>query len=125
LVTLQGQSGLEGNYIPGETIHLQTVWQANSVATEPFIVFVHLLDDTGKWFAGWDKLDVSAENWGQDDVFALNHALTIPADAPPGAYQITAGWYSPVTGARLQTGNGNDQLLLGEITLADQVPDES
>ncbi len=125
LVTLQGLRGLEDNYVPGETIQMQTVWQANSVATEPFIVFVHLLDDTGTWFAGWDRLDVSPENWGPGDVFALNHALTIPADVPPGAYHITAGLYSPISGARLQTGDGNDQILLGEITLTDQASDDS
>jgi 4-amino-4-deoxy-L-arabinose transferase-like glycosyltransferase len=124
LVTLQGQHNLQDEYMPGETIQLQTVWGANRVAAEPFVVFVHLLDDAGNWFAGWDKLDVSPESWRPGDVFALNHELTIPTDAPPGTYHITTGWYSPITGVRLQTSDGNDQVLLGEIRLAGQVTDE-
>lgn len=118
LVSLRGQRGLEDNYKPGETIHFQTLWQADKVTTEPFIVFVHLLDETGTWFAGWDRLDVSPESWKPGDVFALNHVLTIPADAPSGAYQITTGWYSPITDIRLKTSDDADQIILGEITLA-------
>ena len=95
------------------------MWQADQGAQEPFIVFVHLLNDGGEWFAGWDRLDVTPESWGMGDVFALNHELAIPADAPPGTYKVTAGWYSPVTGARLFTGEGNDQIQLGKIQIQD------
>jgi hypothetical protein len=117
LVTIRGKSGLENSYLSGETIHLTTVWQADQVATEPLIVFVHLLNDQGEWVAGWDKLDVAPEYWGEGDIFALNHALDIPDNAPPGTYLVTAGWYSPVTGDRLLTGKNDGQVFLGEIEI--------
>jgi 4-amino-4-deoxy-L-arabinose transferase-like glycosyltransferase len=117
LVTFRGQSELESTYLPGQTIRLTTIWQANQVAAEPLIVFVHLLNDQGEWVAGWDKLDVAPEYWGQGDVFALNHELVIPEDARPGVYQVTAGWYSPVTGDRLLAGEGDGQVLLGDIEI--------
>jgi hypothetical protein len=117
LVTIRGQSGLENSYSPGETIRLTTVWQANQVMAEPFIVFVHLLNEEGEWVAGWDKLDVAPQYWGEGDVFALNHELVTPDDAPPGTYRVTVGWYSPVTGNRLLTGEGEGQVLLGEIEI--------
>ncbi len=119
LVTFQGQSGLNSNYTPGDTLHLQTVWQADQLTQEPLIVFVHLLNDEGAWIAGWDRLDVTPESWGIGDVFALNHELAIPPDAPPGLYKVTGGWYSPVTGDSFVYREGHDQVQLGQIEIND------
>jgi len=119
IVTLRGGDVLEDFFVPGETIHLRTLWQADDVPNDPTIVFVHLLNDAGEWVAGWDKLDVASESWGVGDVFALNHTLTIPTDAPPGTYHINVGWYSPVTGIRLLTVDGDDHILLGEVKIGE------
>jgi 4-amino-4-deoxy-L-arabinose transferase-like glycosyltransferase len=120
IVTFRGGDVLEDSFSPGETIHLRTVWQADNVPNEPTIVYVHLLNDAGEWVAGWDKLDVAPESWGAGDVFALNHTLAIPADAPLGTYHINVGWYSPVTGTRLLIVDGDDHIPLGEVKIGGQ-----
>ena len=86
---------------------------------EAGIYLWEISDFTGTYGAspGWDKLDVTPESWGVGDVFALNHTLAIPEDAPPGTYHINAGWYSPVTGNRLLTGDGDDHVFLGEVKI--------
>ena len=50
----------------------------------------------------------------------MRHLLPLPADTPPGAYQLWVGMYDPATGERfdlLVDAPGQDRLLIGTVTV--------
>ncbi len=54
---------------------------------------LHLSGADGVPIAVGDGLGVPVDQWLQGDIIAQRHALTIPDDAPPGAYQVRSGAY--------------------------------
>jgi len=90
-----------GTVRPGNTLTLQTIWEARRVVTDAMpSVFVHLVDVAGDTWAVGDALDFSSVQWQDGDVIVQQHTLELPPDIPPGTYWIAAGLYDLVTGAR-------------------------
>ncbi len=99
--------------------------RASEQISQPYTLFVHLLDPAGRWITGSDaeppiptpalKPGLSITVW---------RALEVPAWLPAGVYQVTAGWYP--TGSdgwpRLRTMGGADTVLLGELPLQPRPP---
>ncbi|MBN1285175.1 MAG: glycosyltransferase family 39 protein [Anaerolineae bacterium] len=118
-----GYTAYDAAYRPGDTIAFKTFWRAvkPSPSNEALLAFVHVLDSAGAPLAGWDDLDVPAEYWRTGDVFALSHALTLPAGAPPGVYEIAVGLYAPETMHRLPVFDAgqpvSDRVLLLPVTV--------
>jgi hypothetical protein len=61
--------------------------------------------------------------WAQGEVIVDRHTFTVPADAPPGAFQIETGLYTPARGGarlRLLDAAGQpvgDNALVGAVTI--------
>lgn len=91
---------------PGETVHLTLYWRAGFVGDKDYTVFVHLIDQEGRMWAGQD-------NWPQNGQFPTTlwmagefitdpYEIDLPSDIPPGEYQVEVGMYRLETMERLQ-----------------------
>jgi hypothetical protein len=114
-------AGLDSIRIGGD-FRFTSKWLANGPIESPRRIFVHLVDPkTGEIIAQHDGLDAPTKFWHKYDEIAQVHTLTIPANTPPGKYEVRIGLYNPVTGQRiLQTDAGHteppaDYYLLGTI----------
>ena len=106
----------------GESFDFETRWLARNPVVYPRRIFVHVVDPaTGKIVAQHDGLDAPTRFWKESDWIAQRHLLAIPADTPPGRFEIRLGWYDPATGARvLQTDSDHtqppsDHVVLGAL----------
>lgn len=132
-VRLLGYS-LDGDTTPGTTLYLILHWQALAPLAEDYTVFAHLLGahnpaTNGPVWAGHDGQPVggtyATRAWQPGEVILDVHPLTIPADAPPGEYQLEVGLYLLSTMTRLPAtdaaGNPlpNDAVSLGTIEVHD------
>jgi|GEM_PF-2366945 len=107
---------------PGDTLALTLDWQSYAAPTIGYKVFVHLLGPNGKVVAQHDGPPLSGayptNSWSADTELIDRYALTVPAQAPPGDYQVEVGLYSPTTGVRLKAQSGSDhdnRILLGTV----------
>jgi hypothetical protein len=105
---------------PGQTLTLETVWQATQAIDFDYNVFIHITDDAGNLVAQLDGQplpDRPMTTWRTGEVLPARYELTIPADAPPSLH-VRLGLYNWQTGQRLLQPDGSDA-----VTLA-SAPDE-
>ena len=116
----------------GETLTMTLFWQSVTGPTQmSHTVFMHLLgpakaDGSVTW-AGHDSPPLGntypTTRWSQGEIIVDRHTLTVPADAPPGVYQIETGIYTPERrGARLRTLDAagqpvGDNAIIGAVTV--------
>jgi uncharacterized membrane protein len=101
---------------PGGTVDLTLHWQALTSTDRPYTVFVHLLDEAGN-VKGYGDSEPGGgayptTGWLPGEYLADQHMLTLAPDAPAGSYRLAVGLYDPVTGERLKTPDGADQVVL-------------
>jgi hypothetical protein len=113
-------------YRSGEIVYLQLWWHATAPAPADWTVFTHLLgparaDGSVVW-AGQDARpgqgSAPTTTWAPGDLILDEYQLQLPADAPPGEYQIEIGLYDPAAGGvRAITSDppGMDHLILGTV----------
>ncbi len=103
-----------GDIMPGVSVTVLTIWQADRPSDTPLRIFLHLIDLDGNILTQSDILGVPATQWCPGDVFIQAHDLTLPADAPPGPYAVNVGLYDPETNRRLivEDPPGGDHLHL-------------
>lgn len=118
------------DFAPAETIGITLYWQAGNAPVPwpapssgpPLASFVHV------WDGGEQRIVAQYDGWGAalsgvepGDIIVQHVSLSLPADAAPGAYQLTTGLYSPQTMGRfaaiLPDGSREDAVELNEITI--------
>ncbi len=65
-----------------------------------------MLDEAGQVVAQRDALDAPSWAWQAGDLILQIHPVQIPADLPPGTYQVVTGFYDRPTGERLPVVGG-------------------
>ncbi len=104
---------------PGQTLSVSLFWEASQPVTENYIVFVHLLDETGQIITQNDDLPRHGAYpipWWQPGLVAEDtHPLVLPPDLPEGVYQLVVGLYRPEEGMRLTLSEGEDSFKIGAI----------
>ncbi|WP_374689578.1 hypothetical protein [Promineifilum sp.] len=109
---------------PGETVTVELIWGAERSIGVPYTVFVHVLDASGQLVAQTDGLPRGGAwlttCWQPGHTFADAHAVSLPADLPPGEYTLDAGLYWLPTGERalLRDGMMADSVRLGALMVA-------
>ncbi len=82
---------------PGATLPLTFIWQALRTKDAPLVRSVQLLDTAGVLVAQQDgvacAMDCPSTSWLPNEYLVDVVTLAIPAQLPPGSYQIIAGWY--------------------------------
>ncbi len=89
-------------------------WRATAPTGEDYTVFVQLLTPDGGLVAQHDGRPLygylPTSDWSPGDIVPDRHRLPLPADLPPGRYQLIAGMYALETLERLPVypGDGTD-----------------
>ena len=113
---------------PGGEIRLTLYWQAGGPMVRPFKVFTHLVGATGRPLAQHDAPPgggcCPADTWAAGEVIVDEHPIPLPADLPPGAYDLVVGLYDEESGQRVPAYDAkgrpltNRQVPLGSVTIA-------
>jgi hypothetical protein len=117
--------------LPGETVRVTAIWQADGPMTAPYKVFVHLLDEDGVIRTQHDGFPgggcCPANTWAEHEVIVDEHPLTLGADLEPGTYRIVIGMYDEATAFRLPAYGpdgepfADEQIPAGEL-IVESVP---
>jgi len=101
---------------PGAALPVTLNWQAAKNITQDYHVFIHLLDSTGELVTQADGRPGQGSrpttSWPVAETITDRHALWIPAETAPGAYQLRIGLYQPAEGRRLKTATGDDAVTV-------------
>ncbi len=129
-VNFDGQVQLIGYQIsprkvrPGEGIVFQFYWQAEQRPTQNYGIFLHVLGEENRIWAGYDAPPgQSMLDWPLETPIEDKRLLIMPKEMPPGVYQVEIGVWSIGTGqGRLpivaEDGHWiDDHLLLGPVRL--------
>ena len=125
-ITLQGYSLSTAALQPGDILQLTLFWQTDIALDARYTVFVHLYADPNQppvaQVDGEPGGGLAPTNtWAARTVISDNHGVLIPADLPPGRYQVMIGLYELFTQVRqsitLDSTNQGDRLVLDTITV--------
>ena len=105
----------------GETAPLTLHWQALAQMNQSYAVFVHVLGPDGRVVAQHDSPPgqgaAPTTGWVQGEYIDDEHPIDVPADLPPGQYQVEIGVYDPNTGVRLPVTDAAGQVQGDAILL--------
>ncbi|MHB8628497.1 MAG: glycosyltransferase family 39 protein [Aggregatilineales bacterium] len=110
---------------PGEALHIDLWWSALQTPPRDYSVSVFILDSSGVVRAQQDQPpgDQPTSQWTANTLKFDRHTLTLPANLPPGKYQIGADvyWYGdrerlPVSGLN----NTISYAILGTFQVGEQ-----
>jgi hypothetical protein len=114
---------------PGEAISVTLIWQVGATPIEtpapgyapPLAMFVHMVDsDPAHIVAQYDGWGAALTGLETGDVIVQHVTIPLPAAAPPGAYRVLAGLYSPQSMRRLTArlpGGASDRVELAGIAV--------
>ncbi|MBU1747206.1 MAG: glycosyltransferase family 39 protein, partial [Chloroflexi bacterium] len=104
-----------------QILQIALYWRCLAPVEKDYTVFNHLLDGDGAWVASQDDPPANGfyptSWWQPGDVIVDQHTLVVPADTPPGAYQLAVGLYDPATMQRLPVTGGGDAVVLTPIAI--------
>ncbi|MCP4417162.1 MAG: hypothetical protein GY805_11095, partial [Chloroflexi bacterium] len=95
-------------------LQLDLIWQAQTVPSKDYTIFVHILQADGSCTPClWQQDTMPQQNqypsgrWLTNEVVTDSYQIQIPTDTPPGDYQLEIGLYVAETGQRLQVQQPN------------------
>jgi hypothetical protein len=120
LVTLAGYELPTTAVSPGQPLTLTLYWQPQQPTPTSYTAFVQLIGPDGRPLAQQDQIPANGTRptpgWLPGEIIADAYALTLPADAPPGNYQLITGLYDGRTGERLPlTTRNGDAIVLPPV----------
>ncbi len=108
---------------PGGTLALDLFWRANQSTTTDYTVFVHVRHTSnGAQIAANDGPPVNGaapmSSWAIGQVITDARGVAIPADAPPGIYDIYIGLYQYPSFERLKIlGTDQNEFRAGQVVV--------
>lgn len=110
---------------------LTLYWRVETPLKGSYLVFVHLIDETGEVIAQADGIPVDwmrpTTTWREGEVIADRYELSLPAELPQGTYELYVGFYHP-EGQRLPVVVDGEsvpgrRLSLGSVSFNDKQGD--
>ncbi|MCB9460565.1 MAG: glycosyltransferase family 39 protein [Anaerolineaceae bacterium] len=105
---------------PDDSLFLDLWWQANEPLGKDYSVAIHLRDAAGSIVAQTDEAiaEQPSSQWAVGEDLHSRHVLAIPADVPPGDYDLTLAvyWYQEPNNP-LPTEDGA-LYSIGQVTVA-------
>ncbi|MFQ6015959.1 MAG: glycosyltransferase family 39 protein [Anaerolineae bacterium] len=112
----------DDNLRPGQGLALSLLWRCLKQIDQDYKVFVHLTDERERIWAQRDAQPLDGmrptSSWAVGEEVQDGYGLLLPADIPPGVYQLVAGFYDEESGLRLPVVDGHslgDHLLLVRV----------
>ena len=104
-ITLAGYSLQSATLGPGDILQLTLFWQTDAALDARYKVFVHLYADPAQPPVAQQDGEpggglAPTNAWPVGTTIADNHGVLMPADLPPGKYQLMIGLYDLFTGTR-------------------------
>jgi hypothetical protein len=104
-----------GTLEAGQPLTVTLYWQSLTELDEDYLVFVHVLDETGAIVTqvdeGPQQGSYPTSLWVAGEVVTDRHTLTMPSDLSVGDYRLRIGFYRQENGDYLAV-NSNADLLL-------------
>jgi len=115
-------------FVAGDTVVFDLIWQAERKPAADYTVFVHLRQvaadgNTGAQIAAFDSAPANGTmptgSWQRSQIITDTRAIQIPADAAPGPYRLIIGWYLYPSFERLVLdGPSANEYALADIAIA-------
>ena len=116
---------LDGAARAGQDLPVTLTWKSLEPVPRPWTVFVHLVDAAGAIVAESNSQPRAAALpfplWTPGDWMADTHTLPLPADLPPGMYELRVGLYRPEKGGQRQKAWAEDGRALGDVATVGSV----
>jgi len=129
LATFGGLAELVGARVfppePTGELVIWLYWRPIGQSAGPLKLFVHLTGPTNPATGTplWSQDDqepqdgrVTTERWDIGTIYRDVYVLPLD-NVPPGTYRLSTGIYAPDTGQRMLTADGDDHILIGDISL--------
>jgi hypothetical protein len=118
-IILLGYSLLGSRLAAGEIAQITLFWRADRVPSQGYKVFLHLLD-SGNQIVGQRDTEPGGglrptTLWGPGETVVDNYGVPVHPATPPGSVRLEVGIYDPVTGQRLITAEGENQVWLDPL----------
>jgi len=95
----------------GETLDITLYWRVEQrVDRDDWTFFAHLVDERGFRWGGETFFHYPALQWAPGEVILFRQQIEIDPGAPPDAYTLAVGAFSPSLDARLPVLDANGQL---------------
>ena len=82
---------------PGDFLRVSLSWRSLATIDQNYVVFVHLIDGSGKSWASHDNQPhatlQATSSWTPGQTIADDYLLKLPDDLPPGMYRLETGMY--------------------------------
>jgi hypothetical protein len=102
---------------PGAYIPIGLTWRPEERPSADWTISLHVVDGQGKVWAGHDDQPRLGYNptslWVPGQLERDVQMILLPADMPPGAYHVKAGWYDAASKAEV----GPQNVEIGSITV--------
>ncbi len=103
---------------------IELLWESLAATSTDYTTFIHLVDANGEQVAGQDQPPLAGfaptHAWQPGQRFVDGYAVGLPADLPPGEYEVRVGLYT-IDGGRLPVfidGEvGGDFVTLGMVAV--------
>jgi 4-amino-4-deoxy-L-arabinose transferase-like glycosyltransferase len=115
-----------------EPVRLTLYWRALGVISQDLMVFVQLLDSSGKLAWQVDRYPVDGfhptNSWDVGEIIMDRYGWQLPAELPSGEYRLIAGLYNWQTGQRLSITDSQgaplgDHVVLTTVSIPPSVDD--
>jgi len=111
LATLEAYTLSPASLRPGQALSLTLYWRVQSATNHNYSVFTQLLGPDGQLHGQHDSPPgngtLPTYRWLPNQLLPDEHHFRIAVDAPPGDYQLLAGFYDPVNGQRIALKDGS------------------
>jgi mannosyltransferase len=117
-ISLDGYTLSTPQVQPGDILQLDLFWRADTLLSERYKVFVHVLDQNGRIVAQTDREPGGRQkpttDWATNETVIDRYGVLIPEDTPSGVYAIEIGLYG-LDGTRLLVNTGGDALTVANV----------
>jgi hypothetical protein len=107
--------------VAGGAVDVTLRWGVSGEIGRDYATFVQAVAPDGRGLAGSDRRPGGAfypsSRWRSGEVTADAHRLLLPAESPPGVYELRAGVYDPADLRRLPVAGGGDYAVVGSLTI--------
>jgi mannosyltransferase len=117
-VELLGYDLDTGAAVPGGTIEVTLYWRGKGATDRSYKVFTHLGDGRNPPLAQHDGPPgggcCPTDTWIEGEVVVDQHVISLPADMPPGNYELLVGMYHESSDQRLPVFDSQGYELKGQ-----------